>query len=141
MAATRPVGAGDTHDDVTIRDGTVDRWARPASKLPHLPHMPHLGPGRSSPAAPLPPRRLVGFQESCVPSTHPVMRLSTSFHGHVHRAKRFNLRTFLREEAVTITLTLLGALGILLLQFVAWKEIPSARLLLAAAPALPPRRR
>jgi hypothetical protein len=65
------------------------------------------------------------------------MRLSTSFHGHVHRAKRFDVLGFLKEERVTVILTLLGALGILLLQFVAWQEIPSARPLLAAAPAPP----
>jgi hypothetical protein len=53
------------------------------------------------------------------------VRVSASFSGHVKSAKRFNLIDFMKEEKLTIILTLVGALGILLLQFVAWKEIKS----------------
>ncbi len=53
------------------------------------------------------------------------VRVSASFAGHVKSAKRFNPIDFIKEEKLTIILTLLGALGILLLQFVAWKDIRS----------------
>jgi hypothetical protein len=55
---------------------------------------------------------------------HPLLRLGASFDGHVKSAKRFDVLGFLKDERVTITLTLLGALGILVLQFAGWKEIP-----------------
>jgi hypothetical protein len=53
------------------------------------------------------------------------LRVSASFNGHVKSAKRFSFIEFIKEEKITIILTLLGALGILLLQFVAWKDIRS----------------
>jgi hypothetical protein len=78
-------------------------------------------------------RRLVKPTGGCVPTAQPLVRLSSSFQGHVQRAKRFDVLGVVRGEAVTIILTLLGALGILLLQFVAWKEIKGAWLGLPTA--------
>ena len=50
-------------------------------------------------------------------------RISASFTGHVKSAKSFSLKEFVLEEKLTIGLTLLGVIGIILLQTLAWKGI------------------